>query len=134
MKRKAKADPVPPELAIYVFRRDGGCVVATLVLRGSIAVEKPCRGRLTAAHVRDRAGGRTGKRPPSTARRLASVCEGHHLDDPVVDRADVRPVVDAYLEELEGADVDRSRPWEVIRRVRARSLDSATSERSGGQT
>lgn len=132
MKRRAKPDPVSPELAAYVFLRDGGCVVATLVLRGEISVEKPCRGRLTAAHVRDRAGGRTGKRPPSTKRRLAAVCEGHHTDDPVVDRADVRPVVDRYLEEIEGADVDDSRPWEVIRRVRARSLDSATSEQAGG--
>lgn len=71
------------------------------------------------------------KRPPSTARRLVWCCAGHHLLDPVVDKADVRPLVDAYLEELEGPDLDDDRPWEVIRRVRARSVSSASSEEGG---
>lgn len=135
MKRRARAkdDRVDPELAIYVFRRDGGCVVATLVLRGEIRVDEPCVGRLTAAHIRDRNGGRTGKRPPSTPRRLAAVCEGHALPPAnIVDRKDVRLAVDSYLEEKEGAEIDRSRPWETIRRVRAAALPSQPSERSGG--
>lgn len=131
MRRRAKADPVSGELAIYVFQRDGGCVVGALARLGKISVEEPCSGRLTAAHVRDRNGGRMAKRPPSTRRRLASVCAGHALPPAnIVDRKDVRPVVDAYLENLEGAEIDRSRPWETIRRVRAAALPSQPSERS----
>lgn len=135
MKRKPrpKEDRVEPETAIYVFLRDGGCVVGALAILGKISVEDPCAGRLTLAHVRDRNGGRTGKRPPSTRRRLASVCAGHALPPKnIVDRKDVRPAVDAYLENLEGAEIDDSRPWETIRRVRSAALPSQPSERSGG--
>lgn len=73
-----------------------------------------------------------GRRPPSIPRRLAVVCFGHHIADSIVDRREVRPVVDAYLAKLEGPDLDQSRPWEVVRRVRARSVDSAVSEREEG--
>lgn len=137
--RRAREDRVSPELALYVVRRDRGCVVQRLASVLPVRVG-PCRDRsgnvlstwealfvslvdweriLTIAHVRDRRGGRTGKRPASTPRRLAAVCAGHHLLDPTVDQADVRPIVDAYLEEQEGPDVDDSRPWEVVRRVRS---------------
>lgn len=140
MKRKSHADPVPPELARYVLERDHGCVLAILALRGRIVLATSCRDRygtpvdgrfvssferiLTIAHVRDRAGGRLGKRPPSTPRRLAAICYGHHLSEALVDSAVVRPAVDAYLEEREGPDIDYSRPWERIRRVGARAIDS----------
>lgn len=141
MKRKGRApdDRVTPELARYLFAREGGCLVAILMIRGEIADQGPCAGRdgrlwpistaleahlwpavLTVAHVRDSRGGRGGKRPPSTPRRTAAVCAGHALPPRnVADRADVRPAIDRYLEAREGRDVDDSRPWEAIRRVRA---------------
>jgi len=139
-------DPVSSTTRAYVLRRDRRCVVGILALAGEIADPGPCTGRfgrpiialivdeddLTIAHVRDRAGGRVGKRPPSTMRRLATVCWGHHIADPVVDRRAVREAVDAYLEALEGPDIDDDRPWEAIRRVRARGVDSSTSEPEGG--
>lgn len=145
---RALDDRVSPELREYVFRRDDGCVVALFATRGDIRSIDNCRARdgsdlggwavrvlvadrdrvLTIAHVRDRAGGRIGHRPPSTPRRTAAVCAGHHLLDPVIDRADVREVADAYLEKLEGPDVDTSRPWETIRRVRARGVSSDASD------
>jgi hypothetical protein len=137
-------DPVTPELAKYVLKRDGWCVVAILVESGAIAEVGPCRDRwghlrergsvsrwpfatnvLTIAHVRDRAGGRMAKRPPSIARRLVAVCAGHHLADPIIDRPDVRDAVDDYLASIEGPDLDDSRPWERVRRVRARGVDCA---------
>ena len=136
-------DPVTPELRAYVFRRDGRCVVGLLAERGRIPDQGLCRNAyglpiiatgpwpaslLTFAHVRDRAGGRTAKRPPSTPRRGAAACYGHHIARPVVDQADVRPEIDRYLEELEGPDLDDSRPWETVRRVRARGVSLPTSE------
>lgn len=135
MRRASRAsdDRVSPELATYVRLRDGPCVILLLANIGRIPSQGPCRGRSTAAHVRDSAGGRTGKRPPSTPRRVASVCEGHHTDDPVVDRAAIRPEVDRYLEDLEGPDVDDSRPWEAIRRVRARGVSSDASDDGGSR-
>lgn len=121
MRRGGALDPVSPELRDYVFRRDPECVVAILIRRRILPRDTfgRCDGPDTAAHVRDSRGGRTGKRPPSTPRRLVRACRAHHVDYPTVDLADVRPLVDAYLEEKEGPDVDDSRPWETIRRVRA---------------
>jgi hypothetical protein len=132
-------DPVTPALRRHVFERDRGCVLAVLAARGRMILTTPCRDRygtpvdarfvvagaadriLTLAHVRDRGkGGRMGKRPASTPRRTAAVCHGHHLIYPTIDQGFIRDAVDVYLEEQEGADVDRSsRPWEVIRRIRA---------------
>jgi hypothetical protein len=128
-------DPVSPEDAAYVIRRDGGCVVGVLILDGTLPELPGCSsiyGRpistfdtrgLTIAHVRDRGkGGRLGKRPPSRTRHLVACCYGHHLAHPYVDRAEVRDALDDYLEELEGADPEE-RPHEVIARVRsARSI------------
>jgi len=150
VKRLGAKDPVTPELRAYVLTRDAACVVALLVMRHELTFADVggCRDRkgrelgllisvgpslfgelLTVAHVRDRMGGRLGLRPASTARRLAAVCHGHHLLDPVVDRRDVRPVVDAYLEGLEGPGPS-SRPWERIARVRG-ALSSSPSEQEG---
>lgn len=135
---RRREDPVSPELRRYVLARDRGCVVQRVAPKLRRTLE-PCQDRngtalstiealfvapadwdriLTIAHVRDRLGGRIGKRPPSTPRRLAAVCFGHHLTDPIVDRGDVRPLVDAYLEEQEGPELDDDRPWEVVRRIR----------------
>lgn len=149
-------DPVSPELRAYVIRRDGGCVVGRLLSVVALVIrpaQRPCRNDLgevivwndqrylTAAHVRDRGkGGRSAKRPPSTPRHLVAACYGHHLASPVVDLADVRDVLDAYLEEREGPDQDDgNRPHEAIARVRsARSRDAgivapAGSDRQEGR-
>lgn len=135
MKRRGAADPVTPELRAYVARRDGSCVVARLVDRGEVArasILGECEGRDTFAHVRDSRGGRLGKRPPSTPRRVALVCERHALPpDNVVDRADVRPAVDRYLESKEGPDVDGSRPWETVRRIRATGEPASVAAEPG---
>ena len=152
MRRRGAQDPVTPELARYVLWRDRGCVIARLVASGALDFERVggCRGSggeslgilvsivpeladtvLTIAHVRDRKGGRLGKRPPSVPRHLAAVCYGHHLADPMVDRRDVRPVVDDYLEAVEGPDRDPRRPWEAIARVRG-NVDSSPSDQEGG--
>lgn len=152
MKRRGAKDPVTPELRAYVLNRDAACVVGLLVYRheldfGEVGGCRTREGRsagilisvvpalfddlLTVAHVRDARGGRMGRRPPSIPRRLAAVCYGHHLLDPVVDRSEVRPVVDAYLERLEGPDVPGAgRPWESIARVRG-PLSSVPSEQEG---
>ena len=68
-----RRDPVTPEVALAVLRRDAGCVAVTL---GEPASD--CGGRLTLDHVRDRAA-MGGRRAPSDERHLASVCERHHL-------------------------------------------------------
>jgi len=68
---KRSRDPVRPELRIEVLTRDGGCVAG---LMG----EPDCRGRLTLDHVKDQL--RMGRRAPSDARHLVSLCEHHHLD------------------------------------------------------
>lgn len=144
-----REDPVRPEDAEYVFRRDGGCLVAKLADSGSIPPQQPCRDRWgrrlstpsipvswthTIAHVRDRGrGGRMGRRPPSTRRHLATVCWGHHLIDPVIDHGDVRDAVDAHLARLEGPDLDDRRPWERIVRVRRGSVSSDASDEGGSR-
>lgn len=151
MKRAGARDPVTPELREHVLYRDAACVIALLVYRHELDFARVggCAGRsgrsigllihvvpslfdelLTLAHVRDPKGGRMGKRPPSTARRLAAVCYGHHTLEPVVDRADVRPVVDAYLERMEGPEIETGRPWERVVRVRG-ALSSPSSEQEG---
>jgi hypothetical protein len=117
--RKSRSDRVSPAVVSYVLARDRTCRVGMFMALGQIPDFGPCSGFVTLAHVRDSRGGRLGKRPPSTPRRLAVVCTAHHTEDPIVDRADVRPVIDRYLELLEGDDVDHSRPWEKVRRIRA---------------
>lgn len=126
-----RRDPVSPEDATYVLRRDPACVVAILSATGRIPSFGPCRGLWggpplvptdwTVAHVRDRGkGGRSSKRPPSTPRHLVKACVGHHLADPVVDRPEVRDALDEYLELREGPDQDEgNRPHEAIARVRS---------------
>lgn len=130
-----RKDPVRPEDARAVLRRDGGCVVGFLYATGKIArAVGPCSIVLTVAHVRDRGkGGRMAKRPPSVRRHLAATCSRHHLDDPIVDRPEVRDAVDAYLEEKEGPDQDDgNRPHEAIARVRsARSRDAGILASAG---
>jgi hypothetical protein len=74
MKRTTrKADPVTPELRVAVFLRDKACVAVTLGEDPST-----CHGRATLDHVKDQP--RMGKRAPSDARHLVTVCEHHHLE------------------------------------------------------
>lgn len=67
-----RRDPVTPEVALTVLRRDSGCVAVSLG-------ESPsdCGGRLTLDHVKD--APRMGKRAPSDPAHLVSLCEQHHL-------------------------------------------------------
>jgi hypothetical protein len=87
-RRKARKDPVTPELHDEVIARDlrfaGGCVAAFL------DIEHGCRDRwgrvhwasdqtrLTLDHVQD-GYGRAGKRAPSDVAHLVSLCYGAHL-------------------------------------------------------
>lgn len=68
-----RRDPVSPDLRIAVFTRDGDCVAPRLDPDAG-----PCRGPLTADHVKDEP--RMGVRAPSDAAHLVTLCEGHHLD------------------------------------------------------
>jgi hypothetical protein len=67
-----RKDPVTPEVALTVLRRDSGCVAVSLG-------ESPetCGGRLTLDHVKDEP--RMGRRAPSDPAHLVSLCENHHL-------------------------------------------------------
>lgn len=67
-----RRDSVTPAVALTVLRRDAGCVAVKLG-------EDPmtCSGRLTLDHVKDEP--RMGRRAPSDAAHLVSLCEWHHL-------------------------------------------------------
>lgn len=69
-----KADPVTPSTRLAVLLRDGGC----LAVRIGHQDPADCAGPLTLDHVKD--APRMGKRAPSDAAHLASVCRGHHID------------------------------------------------------
>jgi hypothetical protein len=69
----ARRDPVTPDVALAVLRRDAGCVAVTL---GESPAD--CGGRLTLDHVRDHAA-MGGKRAPSDPAHLVAMCEQHHL-------------------------------------------------------
>lgn len=90
-----RRDPVKPDVALYVLRRDGGCVAVTLG-------ESPatCGGRLTLDHVRDHAA-MGGRRAPSDAAHLVSVCHRHHLESGWV--TSHKPALRAYLRRVEAA-------------------------------
>lgn len=66
-------DVVTADVALAVLNRDQGCVAVRL---GASPVD--CRGRITLDHVRDRAA-MGGRRAPSDAAHLVSICEQHHL-------------------------------------------------------
>lgn len=88
-----RRDPVTADLAEYVQRRDRGCVAPRL---GAV---QPCGGRVTLDHVKDQP--RMGKRAPSDARHLVSVCELHHLWTGWA--TSHRPELREYLAEVEAA-------------------------------
>jgi hypothetical protein len=66
-----RRDPVTPELREVVLRRDGGCVAPRL------GASLDCQGRATLDHVKDQP--MMGKRAPSDADHLVTLCEFHHL-------------------------------------------------------
>lgn len=61
---------MPADVALYVLRRDGGCVAP--LLGGSYA---DCWGRNRIEHVK--AEPRMGKRAEPVPERLVTLCEGH---------------------------------------------------------
>lgn len=69
LRRRARRDPVTPEVALAVFARDGGCLAPRL---GGSAMD--CWGRNRIEHV---------KREPRMGRRgdlLGTLCQGHTED------------------------------------------------------
>jgi len=91
-----RPDAVSPELALAVLRRDGGCVAVTLSEDPST-----CGGRLTLDHVKDQP--RMGKRAPSDAAHLVSLCWTHHFDGWATSH---RPELREYLRSFEHDPVD----------------------------
>ena len=61
-----------PDVRVAVLERDQGCVAVLLD-----ADPGTCDGRLTLDHVKDQP--RMGKRAPSDAAHLVTLCERHHL-------------------------------------------------------
>jgi hypothetical protein len=91
--RRRPEDRVTEAVANYVFARDYGCVAPRLDIEG------PCEGRIEIDHV-DNAG--LGKRGPSTADNLVSLCSAHHRTKTENARA-LRPLLRAYLDRVERA-------------------------------
>jgi hypothetical protein len=84
-----KRDPVTPQLRIAVLERDQGCVAPLL------GAPDDCEGRLTLDHVKDQP--MMGKRAPSDAAHLVTVCWHHHLDGWATAH---RPQLRAYLRDI----------------------------------
>jgi hypothetical protein len=66
-----------------------------------MGMERACFGRLELDHLYN---GGVGKRGPSTARNLATLCGQHHYTKTVEARR-WRPVINAYLSRMEDDDV-----------------------------
>ena len=87
---RRKSDPVTPETRIAVLERDRGC----LAVRIGGQDPATCAGPLQLDHVKD--APRMGRRAPSDARHLATVCRGHHIDTGWATAN--RPLLREYLE------------------------------------
>ena len=91
-----RTKPPPPEsLWDYIIRRDDGCVAPRL----GLGVERACFGRVEVDHVR--ASGALGKKSPSTADNLVSLCGQHHYLKTMNGRT-WRPRLIEYINEKEG--------------------------------
>ena len=103
LRRKRRADPVTPEVAEAVMRRDlHGCVAQRIAAVNQWAIT-PCDGRATLDHVRDEP--MMGKRAPSDPQHLVTLCWHHHLDGwATAHRAELR----AYLAQFNESDRDRA--------------------------
>ncbi len=66
----ARTDQVPPEVALAVLLRDGGCIAPRL---GGSSMD--CWGRNQIAHVKSEP--RMGKRAEPDEQHLVTVCDGH---------------------------------------------------------
>ena len=75
IRRRARRDPVSPELRIAVFARDRGCLAPQL--SGAIEAQA-CFGRLRVEHVKVEP--RLGRRAEPQMNRLATLCAGHTED------------------------------------------------------
>ena len=64
-------DRVAPAVALFVLQRDQGCIAPRLG-----GTYHDCWGRNRLEHVQD-SGGRMGRRAPSDAAHLVTLCEGH---------------------------------------------------------
>ena len=87
-------DPVTSIVREFVLRRDGGCVAPRLAMRASESIDL-CDGRLTLDHVKDQP--MMGKRAPSDAAHLVTICWHHHLGGWATSH---RPELREYLREL----------------------------------
>ncbi len=101
MKRGRRKDPVSAVDALYVFKRDGGCIAPRL--GGNPA---DCWGRLTIEHVK--AELRSSVRAKSIPSRMVSLCQGHTEDGRRAGfqwntNAENRALVRAYLAALPAA-------------------------------
>lgn len=92
LKRRAKKDPVTPQLRLDVLKRDGGCMAPVLDQSQSLM----CSGPLTLDHVKDQP--RMGKRAPSDERHLVTLCRYHHIDSGWA--TGHRPLLRQYLAEV----------------------------------
>jgi hypothetical protein len=99
IRRRARRDPVTPELRIAVLERDGGrCMAPSLGGRW-----EDCWGRLTLEHVKDEL--RAAVRAPSDPAHLVTLCQGHTEDGRKAGfqwntNADNRALVRRYLGEV----------------------------------
>lgn len=105
------SDRVPPAVADYVMKRDGGCVAPALGATDTclgkwggpaIATLIPLtyyRSALTLDHVKE--APRMGKRAPSDAAHLVVLCWHHHMDGWATAH---RPELRSYLREVEPHD------------------------------
>lgn len=92
VKLRTHKDPVTPELAAYLWSRDGRCAMA------KIRADHVCAGPSEIDHVR--ASGGLGLRSESTARNCVRLCSwGHRLK---TEWGRIwRPKLLAYLERVE---------------------------------
>jgi hypothetical protein len=91
IRRRARRDPVTPELRLAVLERDRGCVAAKFDEEWRF-----CLGRLTLDHVKEQP--RMGLRAPSDLGHLVALCEYHHLESGWA--TSHRPELRAYLAAL----------------------------------
>lgn len=88
--RRRESDKVSPELHAYILERDGGCIGPR------IGMERECFGRLEIDHLMN---GGIGKRGPSVASNLSTLCGQHHYTK-TVEAKKWRPVIYAYINKV----------------------------------
>lgn len=95
-----RANAVTAELRESVLRRDGGCVAPRIRCEWvNPCVMTACAGRLTLDHVKDQP--RLGKRAPSDAAHLVTLCAHHHLDGwATAHRPELRAYLRSFHEEV----------------------------------